>query len=90
MGISTDIRDNKFFQEAYTAGIEDGVEQGIERGIERGETLALRRLIEHRFGTITDPVELQLNKLSRPEIEAAILCVLDAKQIEEVFAATRN
>ena len=90
MGISLDIRDNKFFQEAYTAGIEDGVEQGIERGIERGETLALRRLIEHRFGTITDPVELQLNKLSRPEIEAAILRVLDAKQIEDVFAATHN
>ncbi len=90
MGISTDIRDNKFYQEAYAAGIEDGIEKGIEKGIAEGETKALRRLLERRFGVLPKATEQRLDNLKRSEIEAAIERVFDAKQIEDVFGERQN
>ncbi|MEK7830291.1 MAG: DUF4351 domain-containing protein [Acidobacteriota bacterium] len=89
MGISLDIRDNKFFQEAYAAGIEDGVEKGIEKGIEKGvekgEVSLLRRQLERRFGSLPDWVMAQLEKADRSKLEDFGLRFVDAKQLEDVF-----
>ena len=82
MGISTDIRDNKFYQEAYSIGIEDGIGQG--------EVKALRSLLEHRFGTLSEAILQRLSSLSAKEAEAAIIRTLDAKQIEDVFGERQN
>ena len=89
MGISLDIRDNKFFQEAYAAGIEDGVEKGMERGMERGmekgEATMLQRLLEHRFGSLPDWAVAQLEKADRPKLEDFGVRSMDAKRLEDVF-----
>lgn len=85
MGISLDIRDNKFFQEAYAAGIEDGVEKGMERGMEKGEATMLQRLLEHRFGSLPDWAVAQLEKADRPKLEDFGVRSMDAKRLEDVF-----
>ena len=82
MGISTDIRDNKFYQEAYSIGIEDGMGQG--------EVKALRSLLEHRFGTLSEAIQQRLSSLSAKEAEAAIIRTLDARQIEDLFGERQN
>lgn len=86
MGISTDIRDNKFFQEAFTLGIEEGVGKGFLQG----EANALRSLLEQRFGVLPETVENRLDSLNAREIEEAIKRVLNAKQIEDVFGERQN
>ena len=86
MAITADIRDNKFYQEAFTLGMADGVEKGLEQG----EAKALRRLLEHRFGTLPEAIQQRLSSLSAKEIEAAIDRTLDAKQIEDVFGERQN
>lgn len=78
MGISTDIRDNKFFQEAYTLGIEEG------------EAKTLRSLLEEKFGGLSVEVEQRLNRLNATEIETAIRRVLKADKIEDVFGEWQN
>jgi hypothetical protein len=78
MGISNDIRDNKFFQEAYAAGVIDT------------ELTTLRDLLEHRFGTLSETLEKRIRGLTKMELKAAILRTLDAKQIEDVFGERQN
>jgi predicted transposase YdaD len=90
MGISTDIRDNKFFQEAFTLGIEQGVGQGIEQGFLQGEAKALRSLLVEKFGIIPEAIEQRLSSLNAAEIEAAIKRVLKADKIEDVFGEWQN
>src|SRR5262249_19125535 len=64
MGISLDIRDNKFFQEAYAVGVEDGVEKGTDIGEAKLLTLALTE----RFGALPEWAQQRLTKLQRAEI----------------------
>lgn len=78
MGISTDIRDNKFFQEA------------VHLGIEQGEAKALRSLLIEKFGSISEAVEQRLSSLNAAEIEVALKRVLKANQIEDVFGEWQN
>ena len=86
MAISTDIRDNKFFQEAFTLG----VEEGVGKGVQQGEAKALRSLLEEKFGILPEAVEQQLGSLNPREIEAALKRVLKANQIEDVFGEWQN
>lgn len=77
MGISLDIRENKFFQEAYAAGIEDG--------LEKGEATLLQRILERRFGSLPDWAMAQLEKADRAKLEDFGVRSVDAKHLEEVF-----
>jgi predicted transposase YdaD len=85
MGISLDIRDNKFFQEAYAVGIEDGLKQGIGQGIEEGEATILLRLLDRRFGPLPEWVREKIERMDRAMLEEAGLRLLDAKTLEDVF-----
>ena len=40
-----DLKQTRFYQEAFGDGIEQGIEQGIERGIERGINLQKLKII---------------------------------------------
>jgi len=81
MGISLDIRDNKFFQEAYAAGIEDG----LEKGLEKGETAILLKQLERRFGSLPEWAREQIEKADRSAIEEMSLRLLEAARLEDVF-----
>lgn len=82
LGISLDIRDNKFFQEAYAAGIEDG--------IGKGEVAMLQRQLERRFGSLPEWAREQLEKANLGALEAMGLRLLDATRLEDVFNGSGN
>lgn len=86
MAITADIRDNKFFQEAYTLGREDALEEGLLQG----EAKALRNLLEAKFGQVTEAVEQRISSLTAGEVEAALKRVLKANQVEDVFSEWQN
>ncbi len=78
MAITADIRDNKFYQEAFSFGVQ------------ATEIKTLRRLLERRFGPLSEAIQLRISNLSANELEAAIDRTLDAKQIEDVFGERQN
>ena len=86
MAITADIRDNLFYKEAYALAVQD-VAQDAEL-----KTLlnTLQRLMERRFGTLSETIQRRLGSLSAKEIEVAIDRTLDAKQIEDVFSERQN
>jgi predicted transposase YdaD len=86
MGISLDIRNNKFFREAYTVGLEDGKQEGLKQG----ETALLRRQLERRFGVLPDWASQRLESLSPAALEEAGLRLLDAATLEEVLGTQPN
>lgn len=97
MGISLDIRDNKFFQEAYAAGIEDGMEKGMEKGIEKGiekgmekgmakgEQALLQRQLERRFGPMPEWARQRVEAADPAALEQMGLRLLEAQRLEDVL-----
>jgi hypothetical protein len=73
MGISLDIRDNKFFQEAYAVGIEEG------------EAAFLTRMLERRFGPLPEWAREKIAQMSRAALEEAGVRLLEAEKLEDVF-----
>ena len=71
-------------------GIEKGFQQGIEKGIEKGETVgeakALIRLIERRFGPVTDDRRAQILAADASTIETWLDRLMDAPSANAVFA----
>jgi hypothetical protein len=68
-------------------GKQEGIEQGVEQGVRQGEALFLKGLLVHRFGSLPEWAERRLAKASREELERWGKRVLEARTLEEVFAA---
>src|SRR5581483_11525771 len=81
MGISLDIRENKFFQEAYAVGVEDGVEKGIEQGIAK----LLRQQLEYRFGELPEWAHQRLETMDQAALQQAGQRLVTASKLEEVL-----
>ncbi|MEG3438355.1 DUF4351 domain-containing protein [Pannus brasiliensis CCIBt3594] len=64
-------------QRAIQEGIERGIEQGIERGIRQGELNLVLRLLDRRFGTISESSSRKIRQLPVERLEALGLALLD-------------
>ena len=79
-------------------GIEKGLLQGMQQGMQRGlmqgrlegeqsgEAKALRRLLQKRFGPLSDDVLIRLQAASIDELELWLDRALDADSLAGVFA----
>ncbi len=75
-------------------GIEKGLLQGMQQGMQRGlmqgraegETYALRRLLQKRFGPLSEDVLARLQSASIDELELWLDRALDADSLAGVFA----
>lgn len=90
MGAFPDIRKNKFYQEAYSAGVEEGMEKGMEKGMESGEVAMLLRLLETKFGALPDWARARIEMANRAMIEQMGLRLLTATRLEDVFTDQSN
>ncbi len=67
-------------------------DQGFGQGEAKGQVQALRRALTRqlgaRFGTLSPSVVARIEKASVDELDAWILRVLDARQVEDVFTAS--
>jgi predicted transposase YdaD len=81
MGAFPDIRENKFYQEAFAAGIAEG----IEKGVEEGESAFLTRMLERRFGPLPEWAREKIAQMSRAALEEAGVRLLEAEKLEDVF-----
>ena len=79
-------------QAMATGWIEQGIEQGIERGMARGQELKarqiLRRLLEKKFGAMSESALERLNALTTSRVDELIPEVSDAKSLGELGLET--
>ncbi|TLD45001.1 MAG: hypothetical protein FAZ92_02723 [Accumulibacter sp.] len=66
--------------------MERGIERGIEKGIEQGEARLLKQLLSWRFGALPPWVESQLAGAEPERLETWAKRVLDAPDLDTVFA----
>jgi len=74
-----------WFDEAERKGLEQGLKKGLEQGLEKGERMALRRLLDKRFGSLPEAIEAHLDTASLEQIEAWFDKAIDAASLDEVF-----
>lgn len=70
-------------QMPYITSIE---RMGIEKGIQQGEVIVLKRLLTRRFGPLPEWAEQRLEQASPRELEGWAERILEAQQLEDVFA----
>ena len=68
------------------AWIEQGRAEGIEKGRSEGQAGIVLRLMELRFGVLSDAVRERVRDASAVELEAWAEAVLTAPGIDEVLA----
>ena len=82
LGLDTELKQTRFYQEVFAEGrIEGRVE-----GEARGEARLLRKLLMRRFGSLPDWVELRLTETEPAQLETWGERVLEAQSLEDVFA----
>ena len=75
-------------QMPYITSIERmGIEQGIQQGIQQGEVIMLQRQLVRRFGSLPAWAEQRLVQATRQELESWAERVLEAQQLEDIFAS---
>jgi hypothetical protein len=72
--------------EVIGPAILQGRREGIHEGIQRGALGVVRRLLESRFGPLTEVVERRLGALTEAELADLSVRVLEANGIEELFS----
>ena len=67
------------------------LKQGVEEGREAGEVQEARRLIQRmiqrRFGEVSEAVEANLQRLNREQLETVAETLMDVNSLEELMAA---
>ena len=64
----------------------DWREDGFKAGLKQGEQLLIMRLLEKRFGKLPQSAEQKLQQASPEELEVWGERLLDAKNLDDVFA----
>lgn len=61
-----------------------GIEQGIEQGEQRGRATVVSMQLRSRLGTLSQPVEAQIQQLSVTALDQLAIALLDFNTIEEL------
>ncbi len=73
-------------RECKAEGRQEGRQQGRQEGLQQGEALALQKLLAKRFGAVTPAVLEAIAHASPEQIEIWLDRLLDAENMEAVFA----
>ncbi|MCK6436708.1 DUF4351 domain-containing protein [Rivihabitans pingtungensis] len=73
-------------QQGMVQGMQQGMQRGLMQGRAEGEAYALRRLLQKRFGPLSEDVLARLQAASIDELELWLDRALDADSLAGVFA----
>ncbi len=65
--------------------IEDYIEQGMQKGMHKGEALTLLRLMQRKFGRISEPARQRIESADHETLSIWLDRILDAERIEDVL-----
>lgn len=66
-------------------GLQEGRQEGLQEGLRKGEAAVLTRLLERRFGTLSDEIVSRIGAADTATLEEWTLRVLDASSIADVM-----
>ena len=75
----------QYISSVERVGIQKGMQQGIQQGIQKGEALALIRLLEQRFGFVSEEYKSRIRHAESDVLFIWISRVLTAGTLEAVF-----
>ncbi len=73
---------------AHREAVQEGLQQGLQQGLTLGESTLLLRLLEARFGPLTDDTVARVRAAPPADLERWALAVLTAPTLDAVFAAS--
>ncbi len=75
----------RFREEGMRQGLQQGMQQGRREGVQEGEARLLIRLLETRFGCLTDEQKALIHRAETGTLLLWSERVLVAKSLSEVF-----
>src|SRR5690554_5061083 len=72
-------------QRGLQKGLEKGRQEGRQEGLQTGEAMALRRLLDKRFGPLPANVDSRIDEASQEQVEAWLDKIIDAPSLDDVF-----
>jgi len=76
----------KGWKEGWQKGMQKGWQEGMQKGWQEGELNLLLRLLEWRFGPVSEVINVRVKQADSPTLELWSKRILTAQTIEEVFA----
>lgn len=73
--------------EGREQGIQQEIQQEIQRGIQRGAQRQLLRILEHRFGPVSEDLQVALSLLSIEQLEQLVDVALAVPVMDEFLLA---
>ena len=84
------LYNEKWMQQGLQQGMQQGLQQGMQQGLMQGriegEAYALQRLLQKRFGPLSEDLLARLQTASIDELELWLDRALDADTLAGVFA----
>lgn len=73
-------------EEGERAYVEKGVQQGLQQGLQQARFELVERMLAHRFGPLSDTVRDRLAAASAEQLQDWAIALLEAPDIDTVFA----
>jgi len=73
-------------QQGIEEGLQEGLQKGRQEGLQEGKMDLLLRLLEWRFGAVSETISARVKQADSPTLELWSKRMLTAQTIEEVFA----
>ena len=69
----------------YERVMQRGIQQGIEQGATRAKREAVLKLLEHRFGSVSQPIANHITELRHiSQLDALFEKVMQAKTLDDI------
>ena len=79
------MQESPFYERVMQRGIQQGIEQGIEQGATRAKREAVLKLLEHRFGSVSQPIANHITELRHiSQLDALFEKVMQAKTLDDI------
>ena len=75
----------RWMKQGLAKGMEQGLEQGLEQGKTEGEKQLLVRLLQNRFGPLSEQMEQRIAHASSEQLFQWGLNMLDANELHQIF-----
>jgi predicted transposase YdaD len=97
LDLDFDMKQTRFYQDAFREGRIEGYEQGLERGLLRrmlcrmdigernGKSALVSHLLEFRFGRLSADIHQRIKEADAKTLMFFAQRILDAKSLDEIF-----
>lgn len=76
----------RYIEQGRQEGLQAGMQKGMQKGMHEEGVQLLARLLQRRFGEVSEDLKQRLNQATTEELEVWAEQLLDAKTLDDVFS----